>query len=108
MTLEPLLARYPHLRVGYLIELKYLARSESVDEAHVATAAGEVAALPGRTSAWFASFRTSGSRVWRWCSTAGRWCVATRWRSGTQSTEQRAQPKPGPGPCVFRVNLAAG
>ena len=42
--MEPLVARYPHLRHGYLIELKYLKRSErlqrgeSVDEASVAAA----------------------------------------------------------------------
>ena len=38
ICLEPLLARFPHLRVGYLIELKYLARSEPADEASVAAA----------------------------------------------------------------------
>ena len=30
ISLEPLLARFPHLRHGYLIELKYLKRSERV------------------------------------------------------------------------------
>ena len=30
IALEPLIARYPHLRRGYLIELKYLMRSEPV------------------------------------------------------------------------------
>ena len=39
--LEPLLARFPHLRHGYLIELKYLKRSEPADEAGVAAAVGE-------------------------------------------------------------------
>ena len=49
IALEPLIARYPHLRRGYLIELKYLKRSEPVrrgepvDEA-VAAAAEEAAA----------------------------------------------------------------
>ena len=33
ICLEPLVARYPNLQRGYLIELKYLKRSESVDEA---------------------------------------------------------------------------
>ena len=47
ISLEPLTARYPHLRVGYLIELKYLTRGEPADEARVATAAGETTALPG-------------------------------------------------------------
>ena len=36
ISLEPLLARFPHLRHGYLIELKYLKRSEPADEAGVA------------------------------------------------------------------------
>ena len=31
IALEPLLARYPHLRRGYLLELKYVPRSESPD-----------------------------------------------------------------------------
>ena len=44
ISLEPLVARYPHLRVGYLIELKYLARSEPADEAEVAAAAGQATA----------------------------------------------------------------
>ena len=44
ICLEPLVARYPHLQRGYLIELKYLKRSESADEAGVAAAAGEAAA----------------------------------------------------------------
>ncbi len=44
ISLEPLVARYPQLRRGYLIELKYLARSESADEAGVAAAAGEATA----------------------------------------------------------------
>ena len=38
MSLEPLVARYPHLRCGYLIELKYLQRSEPADAAGVAAA----------------------------------------------------------------------
>ena len=33
------------------------------------------------TSAWHGNSRPSGSRAWRWCSTAGRWCSATRWHS---------------------------
>ena len=44
ISLEPLVASYPHLRRGYLIELKYLKRSESVEEAAIAAAAGEAAA----------------------------------------------------------------
>ena len=45
IALEPLVARYPHLRRGYLIELKYLnrrrrfQRSEPADQAAVAAAA---------------------------------------------------------------------
>ena len=41
ISLEPLLARFPHLRHGYLIELKYLKRSEPADEAGVAFAVRE-------------------------------------------------------------------
>ena len=44
IALEPLVARYPHLRRGYLIELKYLKRSESVDNAGVAAAVAEATA----------------------------------------------------------------
>ncbi len=48
IALEPLVARYPHLRRGYLIELKYLKRSAPADEAEVTAAAGEAAAQLGR------------------------------------------------------------
>ena len=41
ISLEPLLARFPHLRHGYLIELKYLKRRESADEAGVAAAVSD-------------------------------------------------------------------
>ena len=44
ISLEPLVARYPHLRVGYLIELKYLARREPADEGAVAAAAAAATA----------------------------------------------------------------
>ena len=40
ISLEPLVARYPQLRRGYLIELKYLARSAPADQAAVVAAAG--------------------------------------------------------------------
>ena len=39
VALEPLLARYPHLRRGYLIELKYVRRSEPLDAERLAEAA---------------------------------------------------------------------
>ena len=44
IALEPLIARYPHLKHGYLIELKYLKRGESVDEARVAAAVADATA----------------------------------------------------------------
>jgi len=44
ISLEPLLARFPHLRVGYLIELKYVPRSEPADEARVAAAVSDATA----------------------------------------------------------------
>ena len=51
ISLEPLLARYPHLRTGYLIELKYLARGEPADEGARGDGGrrshGAVAPLPG-------------------------------------------------------------
>ena len=43
ISLEPLLARFPHLRIGYLIELKYLKRSEPA-AAGVAAAASDATA----------------------------------------------------------------
>ena len=44
IVLEPLVARYPHLQRGYLIELKYRARSESADQAAVTTVVEEAQA----------------------------------------------------------------
>ena len=44
IALEPLIARYPHLKRGYLIELKYLKRGESGAEAGVAAAVAEATA----------------------------------------------------------------
>ena len=41
IALEPLVAAFPHLRYGYLIELKYRRRSEAMAPAAVAAAAGE-------------------------------------------------------------------
>ena len=45
ISLEPLLARFPHLRHGYLIELKYLKRSERSQRGEPAEAAGVAAAI---------------------------------------------------------------
>ena len=46
IALEPLLARYPHLRRGYLIELEYVKRSDPLDpqrlDAAARTAAGQL------------------------------------------------------------------
>ena len=39
IALEPLLARYPHLRRGYLIELKYVKRRDPPDPGHLDAAA---------------------------------------------------------------------
>ena len=44
LMLEPLLARYPHLRYGYLIELKYLRRGDRADEETVSSLVGEASA----------------------------------------------------------------
>ena len=44
IALEPLVARYPQLRHGYLIELKYLSRSESAESGRVTASAGEATA----------------------------------------------------------------
>ena len=48
IALEPLIARYPHLRRGYLIELKYLKRSAPADQAAVTTAAADARAQLAR------------------------------------------------------------
>ena len=48
IALEPLVARYPHLRLGYLIELKYFKRSAAVDQAAVAAAAEQAHAQLAR------------------------------------------------------------
>ncbi len=44
ISLEPLLARFPHLRHGYLIELKYLPRSARADAAGVSAAVSDATA----------------------------------------------------------------
>ena len=44
IALEPLVARYPQLERGWLIELKYLSRSESAGTKRVETAAAEATA----------------------------------------------------------------
>ena len=44
ICLEPLVARYPHLGHGFLIELKYIKRSEERVETRVAAAVAEAAA----------------------------------------------------------------
>ena len=44
ICLEPLLARHPGVRHGYVIELKYLKRGEGTATARVQTAVGEAAA----------------------------------------------------------------
>ena len=47
ISLEPLLARFPHLERGYLVELKYLRRGASAGEGRVAAAAAEADAQLG-------------------------------------------------------------
>ena len=44
ISLEPLVARFPHLERGYLIELKYLSRGTSAGEGRIAAAADEASA----------------------------------------------------------------
>ena len=44
IALEPLVARYPQLRRGYLIDPKYLSRSESAERGRVAASAREATA----------------------------------------------------------------
>ena len=43
LYLEPFVAQYPDLRYGYVLELKYLRRRESLDEALLAATLGEAA-----------------------------------------------------------------
>ena len=73
---------YAGIRHGYVIELKYLKRSERVQrgepasEARVARAAQKPRPRCGAmwpSSGWPASTRPCSSPVWRSCSTAGRW-----------------------------------
>ena len=52
IALEPLLARYPHLQRGYLIEAGYRARSESADQA-------------ARSRRWSSRRRRSSCGIWR-------------------------------------------
>ena len=44
ICLEPLLVRYPGIRHGYVVEIKYLKRGESADETRIAAAAHEAEA----------------------------------------------------------------
>ena len=48
VALEPLIARYPYLQRGYLIELKYRARSEPADQAAVTPVVEEARAQLAR------------------------------------------------------------
>ena len=48
VALEPLVAAFPHLRYGYLIELKYRRRSEATDQAAAAAAAEQAHAQLAR------------------------------------------------------------
>ena len=49
ISLEPLIARYPHLRHGYLIELKYLKRSERFQRSEPADRTGMSTAVRAAT-----------------------------------------------------------
>ena len=66
IALEPLVARYPNLTRGYLIELKYRARSESADQAAVTTVVEEAQAqllrylADERLARWFPGVRFTG------------------------------------------------
>ncbi len=44
IALEPVVAAFPDVRCGYLIELKYRKRSEAMDQAEITAAAGEAQA----------------------------------------------------------------
>ena len=93
ICLEPFLVRYPGLRFGYVIELKYLPRRESAPEPRAAAAVREATAQLQRYLAderLPRAFRPCGSSVWPWCSTAGNWCAATprTGRIGTGPTDR--------------------
>ena len=66
LCLEPLVAHYPDLRHGYLIEIKYLKRSAAAGErdirAAVRTATGQrdSCSVTWRTNAWRVSIRRCG------------------------------------------------
>ena len=99
IALEPLVARYPHLQRGYLIELKYLKRSqrgESAGDAGVAAAAEEATAplrrylADKRLERQFPGVRFIGLIVvfhgWElvFCDEVQRWPHG-RWRGPTPS-----------------------
>ena len=50
IALEPQVAQYPHLRHGYLIELKYLKRSERLQRGEPADETGVAAAVEMATA----------------------------------------------------------
>ena len=92
LHLEPFLARYPDVRYGYVIELKYLRRGEAADGTRWPPGCGRrgrscAAIWPTRACA--ASGRRCGTSAWRWCSTAGNWRPARRWTTRTPAADRR-------------------
>ena len=75
IALEPLVARYPQLRRGYLIELKYLkalrAGGTRPGRRRLRTRRRRNSGGTWRTSGWRGSSRGCASPAWSWCSTAG-------------------------------------
>ena len=63
IALGPLLAHYPHLRHGYLIELKYLKRSERLQRGEPAVEAGVAAAAAQATAQLERYLRAAGTTI---------------------------------------------
>ena len=86
ISLEPLLARFPHLRIGRLPDRVAVPEAQRAGGRGGRGGGGQrcdrgVAGATWRTSGWRASSRACDSWAWRWCSTVGKWRSATRWRS---------------------------
>ena len=87
LYLGPFVAQYPDIGYAYVIEVKYLKRSERVDASVVAeTLRGRGSSLRviWRTRGCGVSRRRCGTSGWWRCSTGGSWRGARRWsREGT-------------------------
>ena len=86
LHLEPFVAQYPDIGYGYVMEVKYLKRSERVDGVggggDDARGAGATEGVSGGRGDCGVVRRRCATSGWRWCSTAGSWRGARRWSRG--------------------------